>query len=114
MLLRVTWGLAGAGLVAVGLVGGPIPGFPTSVCLALAALCWARSSTRFERWLLSRPHAGALFRSLTSAGMSVRAKAIGVVLLWAGIGISLLVVRWWGSPWWLVPPLGARGRTPAG
>ena len=44
--------------VAVGAVGIVVPGLPTTVFFIIAASCFARSSPRFERWVLGLPGIG--------------------------------------------------------
>jgi uncharacterized protein len=44
--------------VAIGAVGLVLPGLPGTIFLILAAGCFARSSPRFEAWLLDHPRLG--------------------------------------------------------
>jgi uncharacterized protein len=90
----VRWLWFGAGWVAVGLgsLGVIVPGLPTTVFFIVAASCFARSSPRFERWVLGLPRVGALVRDHRAGlGMPRRAKAwaIGMIVLFAG-GSALL------------------------
>jgi len=78
-LLAVGW-LA----VALGAVGVVVPGLPTTGFFVLAAACFARSSPRFERWVLNLPTVGPLVRDHREGlGMPRRAKvmAIGTMLV---------------------------------
>ncbi|HET9611259.1 MAG TPA: YbaN family protein [Acidimicrobiales bacterium] len=78
-LLAVGW-LA----VALGAVGVVVPGLPTTGFFVLAAACFARSSPRFERWVLNLPTVGPLVRDHRAGlGMPRRAKvmAIGTMLV---------------------------------
>lgn len=78
-LLAVGW-LA----VALGAVGVVVPGLPTTGFFVLAAACFARSSPRFERWVLNLPTVGPLVRDHRAGlGMPRRAKvmAIGMMLV---------------------------------
>jgi uncharacterized protein len=82
------WLWLGAGCVAVGIggVGVVVPGLPTTVFFIIAASCFARSSPRFERWVLELPRIGPLVRDHRAGlGMPRRAKvwAIGMMLFFA-------------------------------
>ena len=85
----VRWMWFGVGWVAVGLgfVGVIVPGLPTTVFFIVAASCFARSSPRFERWVLGLPRIGVLVSNYRDGlGMPRRAKAwaIGMIVLFAG------------------------------
>jgi uncharacterized membrane protein YbaN (DUF454 family) len=79
---RWLW-LAG-GFMAVGLggLGVIVPGLPTTVFFIVAAACFARSSPRFEHWVLDLPHIGPLVRDHRAGlGMRRRAKVIAVTTI---------------------------------
>ena len=85
----VRWMWFGVGWVAVGLgtIGVIVPGLPTTVFFIVAASCFARSSPRFERWVLGLPRVGVLVSNYRDGlGMPRRAKvwAIGMIVLFAG------------------------------
>ena len=50
--MRWLWFAAGWLMVALGFIGAMLPVMPTSIFLIMAVGCFARSSPRFERWLL--------------------------------------------------------------
>ena len=81
------------GMVAVGLggLGVVVPGLPTTGFFVLAAACFARSSPRFERWVLELPTIGPLVRDYRAGlGMPRRAKVMAVsmiVLFSVGSGV---------------------------
>lgn len=81
---RGAWFAAGWLFVALGGVGVVVPGLPTTGFFVLAASCFAKSSPRFERWVLNLPKVGPLVRDYRAGlGMPRRAKvwAIGLMLI---------------------------------
>jgi uncharacterized membrane protein YbaN (DUF454 family) len=82
--MRAAWFVAGWLFVALGGIGVVVPGLPTTGFFVLAASCFARSSPRFERWVLRLPGVGPMVRDYRSGlGMPRRAKvwAIGMILV---------------------------------
>ena len=80
----LAWLWFGGGLlsVAVGAVGVVVPGLPTTGFFVLAAACFARSSPRFERWVLDLPRIGPMVRSYREGlGMPKRAKVMAVAMI---------------------------------
>lgn len=59
---RLLWVLAGVLALATGIVGIFLPLLPTTPLVLLAAFCFARGSTRCERWLLTHPRFGPMIR----------------------------------------------------
>jgi uncharacterized membrane protein YbaN (DUF454 family) len=57
-VLRPFYLVAGIVLVGVGIVGYFVPVMPGTIWLILAAACFARSSPRFESWLVNHPRFG--------------------------------------------------------
>lgn len=97
--MRAVWVVAGLGLVGVGTVGLVVPGLPSTVFFVAAAWCFSRSSRRLERWLLGLPLVGALVRDYRAGlGMPRTAKVTAVVIMWAAITVSAVVLR---ERWWL-------------
>lgn len=78
------WAWLAVGWIAVGLggLGVLVPGLPTTVFFVLAAACFARSSPRFEGWVLSLPTIGPLVRDYRAGlGMPRRAKVAAIALM---------------------------------
>ena len=83
-LLTVGW-LA----VALGTVGIVVPGLPTTGFFVLAAACFARSSPRFEAWVLGLPKVGPLVRDHRAGlGMPRRAKVLAIAVMLAACSLS--------------------------
>ena len=86
-------------MVALGVIGLVVPLMPGVVFLMIAAWCFARSSPRFEAWLLDHPTLGKPLRDWRAAGaiprpakiMACTAMAIGFVVFWLGVDPSLPV-----------------------
>src|SRR5215471_2610414 len=79
------------GFLAVGLgtVGIVVPGLPTTGSFVLAAACFARSSPRFEAWVLGLPTIGPLVRDHRAGlGMPRRAKIIAVAMMLTACSLS--------------------------
>ena len=91
---RVVWLGAGLAAVALGGIGVVVPGLPTTVFFIIAASCFARSSPRFEAWVLRLPRIGPMVRDHRAGlGMPRRAKAVALVMMWVAIAASGYVLR---------------------
>ena len=62
--------------VALGVIGLIMPMMPGAVFLIIAAWCFARSSPRFEAWLLNHPRLGKPLRDWRAAGAIPRSGKI--------------------------------------
>lgn len=94
---RAAW--FGGGWFAVGLggIGIVVPGLPTTVFFIVAASCFARSSPRFERWVLDLPKVGPMVRDHRAGlGMPRRVKVIALAMMWGAIALSAWVL--WSVP----------------
>ena len=91
-------GLLALGWVAVALggLGIVVPGLPTTGFFVLAAACFARSSPRFERWVLGLPKIGPLVRDHRAGlGMPRQAKVVAIAMMLTACSLSSLAL---GSP----------------
>ena len=91
---RWLWFLGGWLAVALGGVGIVVPGLPTTVFFIVAASCFARSSPRFEAWVLNLPRIGPMVRDHRAGlGMRRRAKAWALGTMWLFVGLSAFLTR---------------------
>ncbi|MGK6321262.1 YbaN family protein [Sphingomonas sp. DT-204] len=92
-LSRPVWLALGWLFTALGFIGALLPLMPTTIFLILAAGCFARSSPRLERWLLTHPRFGPTLRAWREDGaISPRAKAMAC----GGIALGYALF-WWGA-----------------
>jgi uncharacterized protein len=88
------WFVTGWVAVGIGSIGIVVPGLPTTVFFIIAAACFARSSPRFERWVLDLPHVGRAVRDYRAGlGMSRRAKALAITMMLAFGTLSIVLLR---------------------
>ena len=84
--------------VGLGSIGVIVPGLPTTVFFIAAASCFARSSPRFENWVLGLPGIGPMVRDARAGlGMPRRAKIAAITMIWAAIGLSMFAL--WQTRW---------------
>lgn len=92
------WLLFTAGWLCVGLgaVGVVLPVLPTTPFMLLAAFCFARSSPRFHRWLLSSKLFGPLIDNWQRERyIEKRSKRTALVVVALTFGLSITVVDPW-------------------
>ncbi|MGH9252213.1 MAG: YbaN family protein [Acidimicrobiales bacterium] len=79
--------------VALGGLGVVVPGLPTTGFFVLAAACFARSSPRFEQWVLALPRIGPLVRDHRAGlGMPRRAKVVAIAMMLTACSLSSLAL----------------------
>jgi len=97
-VIRILLLASGTLCVVLGFLGMFLPVLPTTPFLLLAAFCFARSSERFYRWLMTHRWCGEYIRNYREGrGIPRRQKAQTLVLLWMTIGISacFFTAQWW-------------------
>lgn len=95
--MRQLWFCLGWLMVVLGFIGAQLPIMPTTIFLILAVACFARSSPRFEQWLLNHPHYGQPLRHWREQGaISRKGKCYAAV----GMSVGYLVFLLCAHPSW--------------
>ena len=83
--------LLGFIFVGLGFIGIVIPGMPTTVFMILAAACFAKSSPKFEQWILDLPGIGRLVQDHRDGlGMPQKSKAIAITIMVVAVTLSII------------------------
>jgi hypothetical protein len=87
---------AGFVCVGIGVVGVVVPILPTTPFLLLAAYCFLRGSPRWHAWLLGNRVFGRYIHDyLMYRAVPRRTKISALVVLWACLSVSAVLVRIW-------------------
>lgn len=79
--------------LALGILGMFVPVLPTTPFLLLTAYCYLRSSGRLYDWLMNHRIFGNYLKNyLEYHAISVRAKAVSLIGLWASLTVSFILV----------------------
>jgi uncharacterized protein len=97
--IRWIWFAAGWVCVGLGFIGAVLPVMPSTVFFVAAAACFARSSPRFEAWVLNLPGVGKLVQDYRAGlGMKRQTKILVVCIIVVACALSA----------WRAPPLVAK------
>ncbi|NOY56269.1 MAG: DUF454 domain-containing protein [Actinobacteria bacterium] len=92
-LVRIVYRVLGMFFLALGVVGVVLPLIPTTFPVILAGFFFARSSDRFDRWLVDHRLFGPLIRDWRAGrGFSVRAKALAITAIALTFTVSIVWV----------------------
>ena len=90
---RLLLKIAGTLALVIGGAGVILPLLPTTPFLLLAAVCYARSSERWYRWLLYNRWFGSYIRNWHEGkGIPMKTKALSILFLILTMGYSAAVV----------------------
>ena len=90
--IRALLFVAGSLSLAIGIVGVVVPVLPTSPFLILAAICYARSSSRCYCWLVTNRVFGRYLDDyLHGRGVSWKVKTGALVFLWGVITVTAVL-----------------------
>ena len=96
--------------VALGMIGGVVPGLPTTVFLIIAVWAFSKSSERFQRWLWNHPRFGPPLRIWHQHRViPLKAKVMAAAMMTA----SFLYVTFFIAEGWELPTLLAAVMVPA-
>lgn len=92
-LKRILLIIIGSISLGLGLLGILLPLLPTTPLLLLAAACFVRSSDRLYQWLITNKWMGPYIENYRAGkGIPMKAKIIGVSLLWISMGYTIFFV----------------------
>ena len=94
---KVIWVILGVLFVGFAYIGTLLPGWPTVSWLVLAAFCFARSSKRMLKWLLTNPIFGKALLNYYQAGKALpyhsKILIIGMISLVSSMSIWYLMTK---------------------
>lgn len=90
-LVRVVWKVVGTFFVGLAIIGVFLPLLPTTPFLLLALACYAKSSKKLHRWLLTNKWFGTyLSNYIEGKGIPLRVKVLTILFLVITIGYSAI------------------------
>lgn len=82
--------------LALGFIGIAIPVLPTTPFLLIAVWCYLHSSQKLSDWLLrNRLFGRYLYQYTTFHAVPRRTKIVSLIVLWAGLILSIFLVELW-------------------
>ncbi|HDK44657.1 MAG TPA: DUF454 domain-containing protein [Actinobacteria bacterium] len=92
-LVRVVYLVLGIFFLGLGIVGVVLPLIPTTFPIILAGFFFARSSERFDRWIVNHRLFGPLISDWRAGrGFSVRTKALAITAIALTFTVSIVWV----------------------
>ena len=91
----IRWLLIALGTICVGfgVIGIFLPVLPTTPFLLAAAWCYARSSERYYKWLISNKWFGKYIKDYREGkGIPLKAKISAITILWITISLSIIFI----------------------
>jgi hypothetical protein len=86
-VLFFTLGLTFLGIGAIGIV---LPVLPTTPFIIVSALCFGKSSKRFERWISNNRYFGSYIENYkTKKGVPLDVKIKSIIFLWVMLLVSI-------------------------
>jgi uncharacterized protein len=86
-------GFIGMVSLTLGVIGVVLPILPTTPFILLAAFCFARSSSRLDRWVRNHAIWGKVILQFSDGkGITKAIKIKALALVWSSLIISMLVV----------------------
>lgn len=90
-VVRYTLVTIGTISIVLGIIGILLPIMPTAPFVLLAAACYARSSRKFYRWVMTNPHFGQYVRDWRAGlGIPLRAKIVSTLMIAVSFGTSIV------------------------
>ncbi|ACZ30103.1 protein of unknown function DUF454 [Xylanimonas cellulosilytica DSM 15894] len=94
---RAVYNALGMVCVALGVIGVFVPVWPTTGFVILASILFSRANPRMYTWLLTSRMLGPYLQNwYHKTGIPMSYKIRTCVLLWAGLGVSMIFVS---TPW---------------
>lgn len=85
--------IAGSISLGLGVIGIVLPLLPTTPFLLLSAACYVRSSDKLYQWLITNKYVGPYILNYREGkGIPLKAKIIGVSLLWLSMLYTIIFV----------------------
>lgn len=85
--------IAGTISLVLGVLGIMLPLLPTTPFLLLSAACYVRSSDKLYQWLITNKYIGPYILNYQEGkGIPLKAKIIGVSLLWISMLYTIIFV----------------------
>lgn len=90
-LVRVVGKVVGTFFVGLAIIGVFLPLLPTTPFLLLALACYAKSSKKLHRWLLTNKWFGTYLTNYKEGkGIPLWVKILAIIFLWITIGYSAI------------------------